>query len=495
MKWLKFVVRYSIDNLPIDKGDFMKQPNILFILCDQFRWDCLSIMGHPTVDTPNLDSLAKQGTLFTNAYSPAPSCVPARASLFTGKSPNLTGFLGYTDGVNWEYENMLPEVLRNNGYQTHCVGKTHFFPQRKHGGFEGLESYEAWQKFDQYYVNDYHEWLKEKSNGLMSELDHGLDDNSWNARPSTLPEELHNNTWVVTKGLEFLRKRDHTRPYFLNLSFHRPHPPIDPPRYYWDEYMQKPLEEVPVGDWAKKHDKPVYGLNVWEGKLSDERLRKMRLGYYAQIAHIDTQIGRLIRELRHIGEMPDMILFTSDHGEMLGDHHLFRKTYAYEGSAAVPFIIWQKNKAGGIKEETPVVLQDIYSTILAYVGIDKPEDVEGVNLMPLINDKQSLERKWIHGEHSSCYSQEEAMQFMTDGKFKYIWFTHTGKEQFFNLEEDPYECYDLTQDEAYKLEIEKWRKRMVNYLATRPEDGLSDGIALKTGLLPVYRKKGNTNGR
>ena len=76
MKWLKFVVRYSIDNLPIDKGDFMKQPNILFILCDQFRWDCLSIMGHPTVDTPNLDSLAKQGTLFTNAYSPAPSCVP-----------------------------------------------------------------------------------------------------------------------------------------------------------------------------------------------------------------------------------------------------------------------------------------------------------------------------------------------------------------------------------------------------------------------------------
>ena len=115
--------------------------------------------------------------------------------------------------------------------------------------------------------------------------------------------------------------------------------------------------------------------------------------------------------------------------------------------------------------------------------------------MPLINDKQSLERKWIHGEHSSCYSQEEAMQFMTDGKFKYIWFTHTGKEQFFNLEEDPYECYDLAQDEAYKLEIEKWRKRMVNYLATRPEDGLSDGIALKTGLLPVYRKKGNTNGR
>ena len=465
----------------------MKKPNILFILCDQFRWDCLSIMGHPTVDTPNLDSLANHGTLFTNAYSPAPSCVPARASLFTGKSPNLTGFLGYIDGIAWDYENMLPEVLRDHGYQTHCVGKTHFFPQRKHGGFEGLESYEAWQKFDHHYTNDYHQWLSEKTNGQMSELDHGLDDNSWNARPSTLPEALHNNSWVVTKGLEFIRKRDHSRPYFLNLSFHRPHPPIDPPQYYWDEYMQKACEEVPIGDWAKKHDKPVFGLDVWEGKLSPERLRKMRLAYYAQIAHIDTQIGRLIRELRSIGEMPDMIIFTSDHGEMLGDHNLFRKTYAYEGSAAVPFIIWQKDKRTATREEAPVVLQDIYSTILSYAHIEKPEDVDGVDLMPLVNEHEALDRKWIHGEHSRCYSEDEAMQFMTDGQFKYIWFTYTNEEQLFHLANDPYECQDLAKDEQYKAELAKWRERMTSYLATRKEDGLSDGTTLQKGLVPAYR--------
>lgn len=467
----------------------MKKPNILLILCDQFRWDALSIMGHPTVDTPNLDSLASEGILFNNAYSPAPSCVPARASLFTGKSPNLTGFLGYIDGIEWNYANMLPEVLRNDGYQTHCVGKTHFFPQRKHGGFEGLESYEAWQKLDHYYTNDYHEWLREKTSGQMSELDHGIDDNSWHARPSTLPEELHNNTWVVTKGLEFLRKRDHSRPYFLNLSFHRPHPPIDPPRYYWDEYMQKTCEEIPIGDWADGHNKPAYGLNIWEGKLSDERLRKMRLGYYAQIAHIDSQIGRLMRELRHIGEMPDLIVFTSDHGEMLGDHHLFRKTYAYEGSAAVPLIIWQKNKMQGIKEETPVVLQDLYATILSYAQIDKPENVDGADLMPLIEESGHLDRTWIHGEHSSCYSRDEAMQFMTDGKKKYIWFTHTSKEQLFDLEKDPYECHDLSGNTTFKEELEKWRRRMIDYLATRSEDGLSDGEKLMTGLLPAYRKK------
>lgn len=466
-----------------------KKPNVLMILCDQYRWDCLSILGHPTVDTPNLDSLASEGILFTNGYSPAPSCVPARASLFTGKSPDKTGFLGYTDGVDWNYSNMLPEVLRNSGYQTHCVGKTHFFPQRKHGGFEGLESYEAWQRFDEHYTNDYHEWLAEKTNGRLNELDHGLDDNSWIARPSTLPEELHNNSWVVTKGIEFLKRRDHSRPYFLNLSFHRPHPPIDPPQYYWDEYMQKECEEVPVGDWAKKHEKPITTVNTWEGKLSENRLRKCRLGYYAQIAHIDSQIGRLIKNLQYIKEMPDMIIFTADHGEMLGDHHMFRKTYAYEGSAAVPLIIWKKDAQRGVREVTPVVLQDLYTTILDYAGVEIPEDVDGANLMPLINEGTPLERTWIHGEHSRCYSADEAMQFMTDGKYKYIWFTDTNKEQLFDLLNDPYECHDLGADETSKAELEVWRGRMIDYLATRPQDGLSDGEKLIAGLVPAYRKK------
>lgn len=473
----------------------MKQPNILLILCDQFRWDCLSVMGHPTVETPNLDTLANEGALFTNAYTPAPSCVPARASLFTGMSPSQTGFIGYQDGTEWNFPNMLPEVLRNSGYQTHCVGKTHFFPQRKHCGFEGLESYEAWQVFGHHYVNDYHEWLADKTGKMMDELHHGLDDNSWNARPSTLPEELHNNTWVVTKGLEFLKKRDRTRPYFLNLSFHRPHPPIDPPQFYWDEYMKKECEQVPVGDWAEKHDKPVRGLDTWEGHLDEGKLRRTRLAYYAQIAHIDTQIGRLIRSLKYQGEMPDMIIFTSDHGEMLGDHHLFRKTYAYEGSAAVPCIIWTKDKAYRSKEETPIVLQDLYSTILGYANIPQPDYVDGCNLMPLLNHESNeneyrsiFDRKWIHGEHARCYSPDEAMQFMTDGKTKYIWFTHTGEEQLFDLEKDPYECHECSSDEAYHHRLLEWRNRMITYLETRQEDGLSDGDKLITGLLPVKRR-------
>lgn len=464
------------------------KPNILFILCDQWRWDCLGVMGHRTVETPNLDALASEGVLFTNAYSPAPSCVPARASLFTGKAPHRTGFMGYIDGKEWNYNNMLPEVFRNNGYQTHCVGKTHFYPQWKRGGFEGLESYEAWQNFDGTYVNDYHEWLHEKSNGQLTERHTGLNDNSWTARPSSLPEHLHNNTWVVTKGLEFIRRRDKTRPYFLNLSFHRPHPPIDPPKDYWDIFMGKECEDVPVGDWASKFDKPVTSTNTWYGRLQEDVLRRTRLAYYAQIAHIDNQIGRLMDELRRMNAMPDMIVFTSDHGEMLGDHHLFRKTYAYEGSAAVPLIIKTPKCSQGLVRDEAVVLQDLYTTMLREADIEVSEDIDGLDLGTVLQKDGVISRQWIHGEHSSCYSADEAMQFMTDGKTKYIWFTHTGHEQLFDLTVDPYECKELSQNPEYQGTLSTWRQRMIEHLAPRVEDGLSDGEKLICGLTPAYRQ-------
>lgn len=463
------------------------KPDILWILCDQFRSDCLSILGHPTVETPNLDALAAEGTLFVNAYSPVPSCVPARACLFTGKNPEKTGFLGYQDGVNWEFDQMLPQVLRDNGYQTYCVGKTHFYPQKKHCGFEGLESYEAWQQLDPTYVNDYHEWLREQGGALEEELQHGLDDNSVTARASTLPEALHNNSWVVTRGLEFLRRRDRTRPYFLNLSFHRPHPPVDPPYFYWQEYMQKEMDAPWVGDWAAVHEKPVWQQQAWEGRLDEGRLKKFRMGYYAQIAHIDSQIGRLLRTLRSKKEMPDVIVFTSDHGEMLGDHHLFRKTYAYEGSAGVPCIIWQKDRTGR-REETPVVLQDLYATTLELAGIPVPAGTDGISLCGLMERGERIRRAWIHGEHAACYSEAEAMQFLTDGKEKYIWFTGDGREQFFRLSEDPKECRDLAQDPAQADRIGVWRKRLIRLLWERGETTLTDGKRLIPGLLPAVRK-------
>lgn len=465
----------------------MEQKNIMWIICDQFRFDALGCLGHPVVETPNLDMLAQEGALFSAAYSPCPSCIPARACLFTGLSPEQTGFLGYEDGHEWNFSGMLPEVLAYSGYQTHCVGKTHFFPQNKHCGFEGIDSYECWQRLTEWYVDDYEEWLREKTGGQLEERMTGLDDNSWNALPSALPEELHNNTWVVTKGLDFLRRRDRTRPYFLTLSFHRPHPPIDPPQRFWDIYQKKKCDAPHIGDWAYIHDKPADSLQAWEGRLPEEKLVRMRLGYYAQIGHIDSQIGRLLRSLRSRRDMPDVIIFTSDHGEMLGDHHLFRKTYAYQGSAAVPLIIWEKGKTCGKRVNVPVTLCDLYPTTMHYAGLPGRADGCGLDLTGLYQRGETIRREWIGGEHAACYSTGEAMQFLTDGKEKYIWFTVTGKEQFFDLQKDPYECHDLSGCREAQERLLVWRRRLTQQLSRR-KDGLSDGSRLMTGALPAVRE-------
>lgn len=313
------------------------RPNIVFVLTDQMRGDCLGALGHPVVRTPHLDRMAHEGTVFTAAYSACPSCIAARASLFTGQRPTTHGRLGYQDRVPWRYKNTLAEVLARSGYQTHCVGKTHFFPQRLPLGFESQDSYEGLQNFGDGYVNDYFEWLKERTD--VQERDHGLGSNSWVGGDSCLPEPLHNNSWVVTRGIDFLNRRDRHRPFFLNLSFHRPHAPLDPPKEYLEMYDDKDIPPVPVGEWATRHDLPVTDKNASQGRLSAKVLAQSRRAYYAQITHIDAQIGRFVSKCNELEVGPTLFVFTSDHGEMLGDHNLFRKTYAYEGSAKIPMII------------------------------------------------------------------------------------------------------------------------------------------------------------
>ncbi len=467
------------------------KPNLVFILTDQQRWDTLGLVGGPPAETPNLDALARSGTLFTSAYTPCPSCIAARASIFTGQRPTTHGRLGYRDQVPWRYPVTLTGELARAGYQTHCVGKTHFFPQRLPLGFASQDSYEAAQNFDGQYVNDYWEWLKERTQGRIHETDHGVDWNSWYSRPSHLPEELHNNTWVVTKGIEFLERHDTARPFFLNLSFHRPHPPIDPPHVFFDLFRDRPMPKVPVGDWAKGNLTPVAGMNAPFGQVPEELLLRARRAYLAQVAHIDNQIGRFLMFLRrHSGGNPTWIIFASDHGEMLGDHGLFRKCLAYEGSAHIPFIIAGPSPSRIHQCDAPVSLEDLMPTFLEAASIPAPASVEGRSVLPLLSSTPAEVgwREYVHGEHSPHYAKGTGMQFLTDGKEKYIWFTLSGKEQLFDLRKDPQELHDLARAKANRARLALWRARMIRELAARPQDGLSDGKQLIPGKeLPAVR--------
>ena len=467
-----------------------KRPSIVFILSDQWRGDALSILGHPVAETPYLDQLARRGTLFTASYSPCPSCIAARASIFTGLRPTTHGRIGYRDQVPWRYTETLCELLGQAGYQTHVTGKTHFFPQRLHLGFQSMDSYEGAQNFDGRYVNDYWEWLREKSHGLYHEEDHGVDWNSWVARPSHLPEALHVNTWTVTKALDFLRRRDPTRPFFLNISFHRPHPPIDPPQVYWDLFREKPLPPVPVGDWAARHAREPSSVNAWQAVLPPDWMDRTRRGYYAQIAHIDNQIGRFLIQMRHWVREPVWFVFTSDHGEMLGDHHLFRKITPYEGSARTPLIVVPPDGSPRHRSAAPVVQQDLMPTFLDIAGIPVPEQVEGRSLLPLLErtPEEVWWRAYIHGEHAADYGPESGHQFVTDGKEKLVWFTLSGEEQFFDLVRDPYESHNAVADPGVQDRISVWRQRLIEELAARPQDGLTDGRRLVAGRnLPSVR--------
>ena len=240
-----------------------EKKNVILIVVDQMRYDCMGINGNNIISTPNLNYLASEGYNFSNAYSIIPSCIPARASLITGLKAEHHGRVGYEDEVEWNYPLTLATVFAERGYYTKCVGKMHVYPARKLCGFHHIDLHDGYlhsnRKFKKKYgeqfaqTDDYLEWIQEKLGNDVDLTDLGLDCNSWVARPWQYEEKYHPTNWVVTKGLEFLRKRDMTMPFFLKLSFVRPHSPLDPPEYYFNMYMEQAdkLPEVISGNWEK----------------------------------------------------------------------------------------------------------------------------------------------------------------------------------------------------------------------------------------------------
>lgn len=458
-------------------------PNVVLIMTDQQRWDSLSCIGG-AAETPNIDSLASQGTVFTRAYSATPSCVPARASLMTGMDPWNTGILGMGPGQPEcaNLSNTLPEVLSSIGYHTIGVGKMHFRPQRSLQGFHRTVVDESRRQYDPEFVSDYQRWFEQNAPAGCDTYEHGVDANSWMARPSTLPEHLHPTNWTARESIRALQTRDPSRPFFLKMSFARPHSPYDPPPYYFDLYQRKGVPPAVVGDWAERNDvlSDAADVNAWRGRRTNEEIARARAGYLGSITHIDHQIGRLLIELRRNGQFDNtMFVFTSDHGDMLGDHHLWRKTYAYEGSAHIPLIVRpprreDNDESWAIQSDATVCLQDIMPTILEACGATIPETVDGHSLLGICRGERDSIRPFVHGEHSTCYHPDQEMQYLTDGHWKYIWLPRRGEEQLFNLDKDPYECHDIADETQHAEELSRWRARLVRILADR-EASLTDG--------------------
>jgi arylsulfatase A-like enzyme len=465
-----------------------EQPNILLITTDQQRGDCLGLDGHPVLQTPNLDWLGRSGTFFRRGYSECPSCIPARRVLMTGQAPDANGLVGFAGFENYDPPHTLAGELTRAGYQTEMVGKLHLFPLRKRYGFEHLTLSGASHSWGgKVGENEYVDWLRARGKEATEPgVAHGVDANGWVGRPSHLPEEETHTYWCVSKAIEFLERRDPTAPFFLNLSLIDPHPPLTPPQFYYDRYIQEELPQPVVGDWVDWLPDPQRGLNVDAARvhLDAKTMRYARAAYYGMINFVDDQLGRLFQVLRRCSLMGNtFILFSSDHGEMLGDHNLFRKTFAYEASARVPFLAKAPVSWKYSEYETcaPVGWQDIMPTLLDAAGAPIPDCVTGKSLLPLMRgEEENKPREVLHGEHSGCYEYNDGVQFLTDGHSKYIWYTQTGQEQLFDLDTDPNEMRDLARYEANNGVLALWRKRMVAQLKDRPE-GFSDGEKLIAG--------------
>lgn len=449
--------------------------------------------------TPYLDTLASKGVRFEKAYSACPSCVPARAALHTGLTQESHRRVGYADGIRWEYPHTMAGELTKAGYYTQCVGKMHVDPLRNYLGFCHVELHDGYLHYyrdpeipyreNQKQADDYFHWLKQEKGIDCDVTDTGLECNSWVARPWIYEEKYHPTNWVTDRSIDFLRRRDPDMPFFLFTSYLRPHPPFDAPQCYFDMYRNKELTPPVVGDWCDEEALRARGriFDSDTGPLDPELVREMQIGYYACITHLDHQIGRLIQALVENKLYDDtIILFVSDHGELLGDHHLFRKSRAYQGSSRVPFLVsgggFRPEKPGSVKTDV-VELRDVMPTVLEAAGVQIPDSVEGISLWnTALKESGTPEvREYLHGEHTLG---EASSHWIITRDEKYIWYSQTGEEQYFRIAEDPDELHNLIGSETAKERVEALRGLLIQELQDREEGFVREG-RLVTGCEPI----------
>lgn len=460
--------------------------NIVYIIADQLRYDFINTNGNDYIDTPNLNMMANAGYNFTNCYTAVSSCISARAAIHTGLSQKSHKRVGYEDGISWDYENMLAEVFARNGYHTQCIGKMHVYPTRKLCGFHNVILHDGYlhesrrqsniykEQYDR--ADDYLYWLKDEF-GVKADLtDFGISCNSWDQRNFSLPEYAHPTNWVTTEAIDFLRRRDPEKPFFLNISYVAPHSPLTPPEYYFEKYKDKETLPVVKSDWDF-YNQRAYDIDAKFGDVGSENIKKARRAYSGLVEQIDHQVGRFLLKLGEYGLLENtIIVFGSDHGDMLGDHNFLRKSVPYQASIHIPLIVYDpgnnlgENKARNFDQI--IELRDIMPSLLDFCGIEIPNTVEGKSVKKLIDGENLDLRDYLHGEHVYANLSNH---YIMDKYYKYIWYSQSGVEQFFDLMNDPTETRNLIDDKNLQDKISYFRENLIKELEDRQEGFVKNG--------------------
>lgn len=442
-----------------------QRPNILVILTDQMRADAFGAAGNSVIRTPTLDRLCERGVNFTRAYTPSPVCVSARASLLTGMLPHRTGCTDNGKPQPPADVTSLYGLLSDAGYQTHCVGKTHFAPHGRGYGFQSLQTSEEMPRSAETdaFLSDLiaagfghvHE-----PHGMRSEL-------YYVPQVSQLPARLHQTAWVADQSMAFLRQRDRTRPFFLKTSFIKPHPPFDPPVPWNTLYrmMDMPLPHRPsncrdLHTWHMRHQNRY---KYRDGGPDNNIERMIKAFYYACVSFIDHHVGRLLDALEKLGELDNtLILFTSDHGELLGDYHAFGKRSFLEPAARVPMIASHPGRLPeGETCNALTSLLDVMPTCLQAAGVDFASyDLDGLALQDVAAGR--AQHDYLIGQLNDG---PMGLYMIRDDRWKYIYSAPDERAYLFDLVQDPNETVNRIDDpsaadEAHRLQSQL-RQRLV----------------------------------
>jgi len=434
--------------------------NILLIFTDQQRFDTIEALGNNIIKTPALNSLVENGVAFTRAYTPCPVCIPARFSMHTGQMPHRVDCVVNETSPN--DRESFQQVLNKNGYQTHGVGKMHFaLKGHKPDTLWGYESRDFSEEGGG--DNAFREFLKE--NGYDHVYDpHGVrGDMYYIPQPSQLPERLHHSTWVADKSIEFLKSRDTDRPFMMMTSFIKPHPPFESPTP-WNKLYRGP--EMPLPKRPQDSENLITFWNRFQNRykgrdqgIDDNLMKQIKAAYYSAVSFVDYNVGRLLAYMKENNLIENtLIIYTADHGEMLGDYNCVGKRNFLDSAARIPMIMVHPDLPKGSVCNKPVNLVDIFPTFLEYAGIESQENYSGESLIPIA--KGESDRDITFGQYQR---NEYAMYMAVTEKFKYIYSAPDQKEWLFDLKTDPEETRNKAYNPMYIEIREMMKKRLIEY--------------------------------
>ena len=431
----------------------MTQPNIILIITDQQRYDTINALGFPYMDTPNLDRLVNEGVSFDNCHITAPSCAPARASLFTGYYPHVTGIM--RNGDRWRHS--WVEDLAASGYHCVNIGKMHTKPYETPLGFH--ERYVVENK-DRYLEGRYYldEWDKAlQARGLVKqqrELYRQREDyrERMGAFSWDLPPETHSDNFVGGLAQWWLRSHPKEQPLFLEIGFPGPHPPYDPTPDAAAEYIDRklPLPQVtqedldgqpPAFQRLRQHNTEVdHDSIVHLEEPTRLQLQRLRAYYAANVSMIDKQVGEIMEALDEQGYLDNsIVIFTSDHGDCLGDHGHIQKWTMYDIITRVPAIFWAPGRfPSGQRLSELCQWMDIGPTVLELAGVEPAESMQAQSLMPALRGEPWQGRDLVFAEHPTDGVYEGPfMTMVRSERYKLVHFVGEEYGQLFDLQADP----------------------------------------------------------